>query len=166
MTSTKKTYRAVLVGKTHFKPDLESMKGLSQFVSGDAKLSECVKQVGETGQVYVMPAGPVPPNPQELLSSHRFSEALEQLSKAFDHVIIDCADCRHWVGHGISGTEGMQVAVALRPLRGVVSRVASLVWRPSSKLARVPPRRRSEGNVIGDQMVDLLFVVEEPQIYS
>ena len=72
-------------------PDLESMKGLSQFVSGDAKLSECVKQVGETGQVYVMPAGPVPPNPQELLSSHRFSEALEQLSKAFDHVIIDCA---------------------------------------------------------------------------
>lgn len=32
-----------------------------------------------------------------------------------DHVIIDCADCRHYVGHGITGTEGMPVTVALRP---------------------------------------------------
>jgi putrescine transport system ATP-binding protein len=32
-----------------------------------------------------------------------------------DHVIIDCADCRHYVGHGITGTLGMPVTVALRP---------------------------------------------------
>ena len=32
-----------------------------------------------------------------------------------DHVVIDCADCRHYVGHGITGTEGMAVTVALRP---------------------------------------------------
>jgi putrescine transport system ATP-binding protein len=32
-----------------------------------------------------------------------------------DHVLIDCADCKHYVGHGITGTEGMPVTVALRP---------------------------------------------------
>jgi putrescine transport system ATP-binding protein len=32
-----------------------------------------------------------------------------------DHVVIDCADCRHYVGHGITGTLGMPVTVALRP---------------------------------------------------
>jgi putrescine transport system ATP-binding protein len=32
-----------------------------------------------------------------------------------DHVIIDSADCRHYVGHGITGTQGMAVTVALRP---------------------------------------------------
>ena len=32
-----------------------------------------------------------------------------------DHVIIGCADCKHYVGHGITGTEGMAVTVALRP---------------------------------------------------
>ena len=32
-----------------------------------------------------------------------------------DHVVIDCADCRHFVGHGITGSEGMAVTVALRP---------------------------------------------------
>ncbi|MCV2420621.1 ABC transporter ATP-binding protein [Paucibacter sp. DJ2R-2] len=32
-----------------------------------------------------------------------------------DHVVIDCADCQHYVGHGITGTAGMAVSVALRP---------------------------------------------------
>jgi putrescine transport system ATP-binding protein len=32
-----------------------------------------------------------------------------------DHCIIGCADCKHYVGHGITGTEGMSVSVALRP---------------------------------------------------
>ncbi|RVU46133.1 ABC transporter ATP-binding protein [Rubrivivax rivuli] len=32
-----------------------------------------------------------------------------------DHCIIGCADCKHYVGHGITGTEGMPVSVALRP---------------------------------------------------
>ncbi len=32
-----------------------------------------------------------------------------------DHVVVDCADCRHYVGHGITGTLGMPVSVALRP---------------------------------------------------
>ena len=32
-----------------------------------------------------------------------------------DHVVVDCGDCRHCVGHGITGTRGMAVTVALRP---------------------------------------------------
>jgi len=32
-----------------------------------------------------------------------------------DHVVIGSADCQHYVGHGITGTQGMAVTVALRP---------------------------------------------------
>ena len=32
-----------------------------------------------------------------------------------DHVVVDCGDVKHWVGHGITGTLGMPVTVALRP---------------------------------------------------
>ncbi len=32
-----------------------------------------------------------------------------------DHVIIDSADCKHYVSHGITGTQGMDVHVAVRP---------------------------------------------------
>ena len=41
-----------------------------------------------------------------------------------DHVIITCADCKHYVGHGITGTEGMAVTVALRPEKIHLSRHA------------------------------------------
>jgi putrescine transport system ATP-binding protein len=41
-----------------------------------------------------------------------------------DHVVIDCADCRHYVGHGITGTAGMPVTVALRPEKIHLSRQA------------------------------------------
>ena len=41
-----------------------------------------------------------------------------------DHVIIDCADCKHYVGHGITGTEGMAVSVALRPEKITLTREA------------------------------------------
>lgn len=39
-----------------------------------------------------------------------------------DHVVIDCADCKHYVGHGITGTLGMSVTVALRPEKIHLSR--------------------------------------------
>ncbi len=39
-----------------------------------------------------------------------------------DHVEIQCADVRHFVGHGITGHEGMPVVVALRPEKIRISR--------------------------------------------
>ncbi|MEP7099867.1 MAG: ATP-binding cassette domain-containing protein, partial [Burkholderiales bacterium] len=41
-----------------------------------------------------------------------------------DHVLVRCADCTHHVGHGITGTEGMPVTVALRPEKIRISREA------------------------------------------
>lgn len=32
-----------------------------------------------------------------------------------DHCVIDCQDLKHYVGHGITGTQGMAVSVAVRP---------------------------------------------------
>jgi putrescine transport system ATP-binding protein len=41
-----------------------------------------------------------------------------------DHVVVQCADCRHYVGHGITGTHGMSVSVAVRPEKIRISRDA------------------------------------------
>jgi putrescine transport system ATP-binding protein len=41
---------------------------------------------------------------------------------AADHCVIDCVDCRHYVGHGVTGSEGMSATVALRPEKIQVSR--------------------------------------------
>jgi putrescine transport system ATP-binding protein len=39
-----------------------------------------------------------------------------------DHVIVDSADCQHYVGHGITGTVGMPVTLAIRPEKIFLSR--------------------------------------------
>jgi len=41
-----------------------------------------------------------------------------------DHVIVRCADCTQFVGHGITGTESMAVAIALRPEKIALAREA------------------------------------------
>ena len=39
-----------------------------------------------------------------------------------DHVVIRCQDMTHYVGHGITGHQGMDVSVALRPEKIRLSR--------------------------------------------
>ena len=41
-----------------------------------------------------------------------------------DHVVIECKDCLHYVGHGITGIEGMPVTVGVRPEKIRLSRAA------------------------------------------
>ncbi len=65
-------------------------KGLSEFVSESAKLAECLHSI-EKSKLYVMPAGIIPPNPLEILSSKRFATCLESLQDGFNHIIIDSA---------------------------------------------------------------------------
>ncbi len=41
-----------------------------------------------------------------------------------DHVVISSAECRHYVSHGITGTSGMSVHVAVRPEKMTIQRGA------------------------------------------
>ena len=62
--------------------------GLSSLVAGTAQVGQCVF-LDEKSGAYVLPSGIVPPNPLELLTSHRFAEVLDKLKEAFDVVVID-----------------------------------------------------------------------------
>src|SRR5690606_16713670 len=62
--------------------------GLSHLIAGAAQMRDCVHHVASKG-LYVIPAGVLPPNPKELLSSARFRRIIEMLERRFDTVIID-----------------------------------------------------------------------------
>ncbi len=67
---------------------LKNSKGLSSAISKMADIEQCIsKNVMEN--LDVMPAGPIPPNPSELLASESMTEILEKLSERYDMVIID-----------------------------------------------------------------------------
>lgn len=64
--------------------------GLSNLVAGTASANQCIHKIEGTS-VSVMPAGVIPANPLELLSSKRFEAALQKLSQHFDRIILDSA---------------------------------------------------------------------------
>ncbi len=74
--------------------------GLSNYLSGvtsrgadkDITVKDCI-QPTEIDNLFIIPAGNIPPNPSELLTSPKTKELLEDLSKIFDVIIFDCAPC-------------------------------------------------------------------------
>jgi succinoglycan biosynthesis transport protein ExoP len=67
-----------------------SLPGLADLVAGQAQVSQCVAFDNRSG-IHILPAGTVPPNPLELLSSRRFDDVITKLKEAFDIVIVDSA---------------------------------------------------------------------------
>ncbi len=66
---------------------LNNAKGLSSYLAGVADSQ--IIQKGALPQLAVIPAGPIPPNPSELLASNRMKMLLETMSKEFDFIICD-----------------------------------------------------------------------------
>ncbi|MFK8049246.1 MAG: GumC family protein [Halioglobus sp.] len=65
-------------------------QGLSHFVSGAAKLEDCIEYLSDMN-VHVMPAGVIPPNPLEMISSKKFVASLQYLKERYQRIIIDSA---------------------------------------------------------------------------
>ncbi|GGD76752.1 GumC family protein [Lacimicrobium alkaliphilum] len=61
--------------------------GLADFISGTEALEDCI--VKQVSGIDVMPAGAIPLNPLELLSSSKIDSLLETLSAEYDKIIID-----------------------------------------------------------------------------
>ncbi|MFO7658225.1 MAG: polysaccharide biosynthesis tyrosine autokinase [Bacteroidales bacterium] len=68
--------------------NIENAEGLSTFLSGRSKPEDLVMPSGIENLDVVL-AGPVPPNPTELLASQRTIELIASLKKKYDYVIID-----------------------------------------------------------------------------
>lgn len=69
-----------------------SAPGLSNLVAETAQPKECIYHIEGVG-IDMIPAGMVPPNPLELLSSKRFASVLASLEKNYERIIIDTAPC-------------------------------------------------------------------------
>jgi polysaccharide biosynthesis transport protein len=62
--------------------------GLSTSIVGEAPLESCIKTT-EVPSLSLLPCGPIPPNPAEMLHADRFKEILTSLAQRFDLVIFD-----------------------------------------------------------------------------
>ncbi len=62
--------------------------GVTLTVTGDLPLEEVVRET-EVPNLDVLTAGPLPPNPAELLHSDRFRKLIDKLRAKYDRVVID-----------------------------------------------------------------------------
>jgi capsular exopolysaccharide synthesis family protein len=69
---------------------LEGSVGLTTVLAGQAPLVDVVQQWGEHG-LHVLPSGPLPPNPAELLGSPVMRRLVEQMRRDYDYVVFDSA---------------------------------------------------------------------------
>jgi capsular exopolysaccharide synthesis family protein len=67
---------------------IEGAVGLSDLLIGRAELQDVVQHWGRNN-LYVLPAGRVPPNPSELLGSKAMTTTIAELGRAFDVVLFD-----------------------------------------------------------------------------
>jgi len=67
---------------------LENKIGLSTVLSGRSR-DEAIVRIPDLTGLCVLPAGPIPPNPLELLNRLNFDEFMIQAKSAFDVVILD-----------------------------------------------------------------------------
>jgi len=66
--------------------------GFTSIVNGTAGYDKSIFPT-EIPNLFIMPSGPIPPNPSELLSSERMDQILEELKLQFDLIIFDSPPC-------------------------------------------------------------------------
>lgn len=68
---------------------LDNSKGLSTYLAGASDDNVIVE--GPAKNFHIIPAGPIPPNPSELLGSSRMQTLIKKMNEKFDIVIFDSA---------------------------------------------------------------------------
>lgn len=74
--------------KLHRELGMDNMKGLSTYLAGTHSLEEVILPTHQNN-LFFMPAGPVPPNPAELIETKKMERLVAQLKNTYDVIIMD-----------------------------------------------------------------------------
>jgi tyrosine-protein kinase Etk/Wzc len=74
--------------QTHTEFNIDNSKGLSNYLIGTASFDDVVVESRQK-DLAVVPSGPIPPNPAELLQSKEMTLFLKEVKKIYDFIILD-----------------------------------------------------------------------------
>lgn len=69
----------------------KNVDGLSNLIAQTAPAQACIRRGVFGGKIDILPSGPIPDQPLELLSSKRFERILQELGRYYDRIVIDSA---------------------------------------------------------------------------
>jgi capsular exopolysaccharide synthesis family protein len=74
--------------RVHKALGIDNSRGLTNVLVGESSLADAIQKSSVEG-LDVMAAGPIPPNPAEVLGSERMQEVLKEAAGRWDRVIVD-----------------------------------------------------------------------------
>jgi capsular exopolysaccharide synthesis family protein len=92
---------------------LKSDKGISSVMAGDVQLNDAICK-SEVPNLDILPCGPMPPNPAELLHTERFRQILAQCRGSYDRVVLDSPPIAPVTDPAIIGSVTDGVVLVLR----------------------------------------------------
>jgi capsular exopolysaccharide synthesis family protein len=72
----------------HKNLDVNDSVGLSSVLAGRESLARAIQHTGVEG-LDILPCGPIPANPSEILNSREFGELVDSFAQKYDHIIFD-----------------------------------------------------------------------------
>lgn len=70
--------------------NITSNKGITTYLNGQSTLEEVIVKIPEYGDNFaILPAGPIPPNPAELILGPYMAKLIEELNANFDIIVFD-----------------------------------------------------------------------------
>ena len=67
---------------------VRNVSGLTGFLTGKVPLKEVVNKTS-IENIWLIPSGPIPPNPAELLNSRKMKDLVEEIGQVFDVILLD-----------------------------------------------------------------------------
>ncbi len=108
---------------------LNNNAGLSSILSGRAE-SQVIQQADGVSNLFVLPCGPLPPNPAELVERPAFGLLMRELNSKFDYVVVDTPAADRGVDSAVIAARcGTALVIARKhvsPVSGLQDLVASL----------------------------------------
>ncbi len=89
--------------RQHVLFQLNNQIGFSSLLAGRADVASAVHPIPYIKNLDVLPAGPIPPNPQELLNRPNLTELFDWAGRTYDIVLIDTSSL-------VSGADAIMVA--------------------------------------------------------
>ncbi len=67
---------------------VSGVRGITSVIAGDEALENVVAET-DVPNLHILPCGPIPPNPSELLHSQKFHDLVEVALKQYDRIVFD-----------------------------------------------------------------------------
>jgi succinoglycan biosynthesis transport protein ExoP len=124
----------------HHRFGLNGKVGLTTILTGATKLEDTVQNIPEVPNLDILPSGPVPPFPTEMLSSEAMSQLMARCGELYTHVIIDSPPILSVTDGVILARDAEAVVLVVRhgkSSKHVVRRARDLLLRSGAQITGI-----------------------------